>query len=282
MAYSLDLRQKVVNYVENGGSITKAAAIFKVGRATIYRWLGREDLRPTQVKHRQRKLDWEALKKDVEKNPEARLVERARTFRRQTECHLLCLKKIENYQKKKQFRYQERNRESRIKYYRNLRELIKVYGSKSIVFIDESGFEEFEGCVCAWAKRGKKVYGERPGKRGKRENLVAARRKGKKDLIAPMLFMGSLNAEGFEGWLSLYLLPDLTSPSILIMDNAPIHRKTVIRLLVEEAGHQIIFLPKYSPDLNDIEHDFSALKRAKMYASPGTSLDEIIRAYCAV
>ena len=51
-----------------------------------------------------------------------------------------------------------------------------------------------------------------------------------------MLFMGSLNAEGFEGWLSLYLLPDLTSPSILIMDNAPIHRKTVIRLLVEDAG----------------------------------------------
>lgn len=64
----------------NGGSITKAAAIFKVGRATIYRWLGREDLRPTQVTHRQRKLDWEALKKDVEKNPEARLVERAKTF----------------------------------------------------------------------------------------------------------------------------------------------------------------------------------------------------------
>jgi len=81
MAYSLDLRQKVVDYVENGGSTTKAAAIFKVGRATIYRWLGREDLRPTQVNHRQRKLDWEALKKDVEKNPEARLVERAKTFR---------------------------------------------------------------------------------------------------------------------------------------------------------------------------------------------------------
>src|ERR671932_90232 len=94
--------------------------------------------------------------------------------------------------------------------------------------------------------------------------------------------LGSLNAEGFEGWLSLYLLPDLTSPSILIMDNAPIHRKTVIRLLVESAGHQIIFLPTYSPDLNDIEHDFSALNRAKMYATPGTSLDEIIRAYCAV
>ena len=59
------------------------------------------------------------------------------------------------------------------------------------------------------------------------------------------------------------------------------NRKTAIRLLVEEAGHQILFLPKYSPDLNDIEHDFSALKRAIMYSHSATSLDEIIRAYCA-
>jgi transposase len=44
MAYSLDLRKRVVDYVENGGGITKAAALFKVGRATIYRWLVREDL----------------------------------------------------------------------------------------------------------------------------------------------------------------------------------------------------------------------------------------------
>jgi len=86
-----------------------------------------------------------------------------------------------------------------MKYYRNLRELIKLYGSKSIVFIDESGLDKFEGSVFALSKRGKKVYGERPGKREKRENLVAARRKGKKDLIAPMLFMVRFNAEGFEG-----------------------------------------------------------------------------------
>ncbi|MEG4081875.1 transposase, partial [Microcoleus sp. Pol8_D6] len=97
----------------------------------------------------------------------------------------------------------------------------------------------------------------------------------------PMVFTGSLNAEGFEGWLSLYLLPSLTEPSILIMDNAPIHRKTAIRELVEETEHQVLFLPKYSPDLNDIEHDFSALKRARMYAPPGTSLDELICDYCA-
>jgi putative transposase len=159
--------------------------------------------------------------------------------------------------------------------------LIRIYGGKSLVFIDESGFEEFQACLYAWSKKGKKVYGEKQGKRRKRENLVAGRRKGKKDFIAPMVFSGSLDAFGFESWLSLYLLPSLTIPSILIMDNAPIHRKTVIKELVESAGHQVVFLPKYSPDLNDIEHDFSALKRARMYAAPSTSLDEIIRAYCA-
>jgi putative transposase len=65
------------------------------------------------------------------------------------------------------------------------------------------------------------------------------------------------------------------------MDNAPIHRKNIIKQLVEEAGHIVVFLPKYSPDLNDIEHDFSALKKARMYAPDRTSLDEIICNYCA-
>jgi hypothetical protein len=133
-----------------------------------------------------------------------------------------------------------------MKYYSTLRELIKLSGSKSLVFLDESGFEPFQDCAYGWSKKGKKIWGEKSGKRGKRENLVAGRRKGERDLIAPMVFTGSLNAEGFEGWLSLYLLPSLTKPSILIMDNAPIHRKTAIRELVEETDHQVLFLPKYS------------------------------------
>lgn len=163
-----------------------------------------------------------------------------------------------------------------------MRELVKQYGSQSLVYIDESGFEHIPTNIYAWAKKGKKVYGEKLGRRVRRENLVAGRRKHQKDLIAPMIFTGSLDALGFEGWLSSCLIPSLTRLSVLIMDNAPIHRKSAIRQMVEGAGHEILFLPKYSPDLNDIEHDFSALKRARMYAEPDTSVDEIIRAYCSV
>ena len=104
-------------------------------------------------------------------------------------------------------------------------------------------------------KKGGKNYGDRQGKRRKRENLVPGRRKGKKDLIPPMIFTESLNTEDFEGWLSIYLLPSLTITSVLIMDNATIYRKTVVKQIVEDLGHQVILLPKYSPDLNDIEHN---------------------------
>ena len=56
------------------------------------------------------------------------------------------------------------------------------------------------------------------------------------------------------------------------MDNSPIkHEKNVIRELVEPRGHQLLFLPKYCPDLNNIEYNFSALKRARMYSPINTS-----------
>ena len=76
---------------------------------------------------------------------------------------------------------------------------------------------------------------------------------------------------GFEQWLAQHLLPSLKIPNVLIMDNSPIHIKNVIRELVEPGDYQLLFLPKYSPDLNYIEHDFSALKRGRMNSPINTS-----------
>jgi transposase len=280
MSYSLDLRKKVVNYVENGGSITAAAKHYQISRTTVYRWFQRENLAPTKTENRQRKLDWKALEKDVKENPDSRLVDRAKKFGVTINAIYYALKKMKITRKKKNFKYEERDHESRIKYCQQMRALILMFGVQSLVFIDESGFIPLINCPCGWSKKGKKIFGNRPGKRQKRQNFVAGRRKGKKDFIAPMIFEGSMNADVFEKWLKIYLLPSLEKFSVLIMDNAPIHRKAIIRRLVQAAGHYVLFLPPYSPDLNDIEHDFSALKRAMMYAPSGTSLDQVIRDYC--
>jgi len=38
-AYSIDLRERVIEYVESGGRKSDAARLFQVGRDTVYRWL---------------------------------------------------------------------------------------------------------------------------------------------------------------------------------------------------------------------------------------------------
>ena len=80
MPYSLDFRQKVINFVENGGTITEAAHVFGIGIASIYRWSSRQKLEATKVKRRRIKLDWKELEKDVKPNPEFKLADRAKKF----------------------------------------------------------------------------------------------------------------------------------------------------------------------------------------------------------
>ncbi|MCA2715663.1 MAG: helix-turn-helix domain-containing protein, partial [Microcystis sp. M176S2] len=58
MAYSMDLRERVVKYVREGGSKAEAARRYEVSEATVYTWLKRENLETTVVTRRKRKIDW--------------------------------------------------------------------------------------------------------------------------------------------------------------------------------------------------------------------------------
>jgi hypothetical protein len=64
MRYSSDLRQRVVDFVRSGGSKAEAARRFKVGEASVYRWL-----KPGGVAYKRpgpqgpHKLDWEQLRR---------------------------------------------------------------------------------------------------------------------------------------------------------------------------------------------------------------------------
>lgn len=80
MTYSVDLRQRVVNYVNNGGNVKEAKKLFNIGKATIYRWLGSPTLVPKKVETRSRKLNRVALENDVKENPDISIKERAKKF----------------------------------------------------------------------------------------------------------------------------------------------------------------------------------------------------------
>jgi transposase len=103
MAYGLDLRQKVIDYIENGGRVSKGAQVFGIGRASIYRWLERKELAATKVKYRQRSLDIRELSKDIQENPEARLKQRAEKFGVSATAIFKALKKMKITRKKKNY-----------------------------------------------------------------------------------------------------------------------------------------------------------------------------------
>ena len=82
-AYALDLRQRVVKFVNDGGSKMEAARRFDLGRRTVYRYLAaaqRGTLAPKQSWGHWRKLDPQKLQAHVQKRPDATLKELQRVF----------------------------------------------------------------------------------------------------------------------------------------------------------------------------------------------------------
>lgn len=157
-----------------------------------------------------------------------------------------------------------------------MREWIIRYGSDNVVFFDESGFCAQSYRPHGWAKRGTKVHGKVTGnaKRG-RTNLIMAQRG--KEWLAPMLFTGSCTHITVTTWVKEVLLKELHPNSLVIMDNAPFHNKIDIKAVLQDKGHTMLPLPKYSPDFNPIEQTFAIIKRIRQFKEP--NLENILMRY---
>src|SRR5262245_64197539 len=77
---------------------------------------------------------------------------------------------------------------------------------------------------------------------------------------APCLFDGPINGERFLAYIEQVLVPTLRPGDIVVMDNLGSHKGKAVRRAIRKAGAKLIFLPKYSPDLNPIEQVFAKLK----------------------
>ena len=96
------------------------------------------------------------------------------------------------------------------------------------------------------------------GKRSVRVSIIAALHLEK--LLAPLTFEGYCNRQVFEKWLEERLLPVLLPGEIIILDNATFQKSEKIRELIEKAKCELKYLPHYSPDLNEIEHQWFPIK----------------------
>jgi transposase len=137
--------------------------------------------------------------------------------------------------------------------------MMKEEKNEDLVYIDQSGMDNRDVYEYGWGLKGQRIYGQRPGKKRERISIMSGYHLGK--LVAPFTWIGSCNLQVLITWLTEMLLPTIGAGKKIVLDNASFHRCKLVRKVVETAGCELIYLPKYSPDLNPIEHPWHSIKQ---------------------
>lgn len=134
--------------------------------------------------------------------------------------------------------------------------------AEQFVFVDESGCDRRTSQrTKGWAPRGRTPVKRACFQRGQRYQILPAYTCD--GVLEVDIFLGSTDASIFENFIRRVLQQCQPWPgphSVLVMDNASIHRSDEVRRLCHEAGVKLIYLPPYSPDRNPIEEFFAELK----------------------
>jgi transposase len=95
------------------------------------------------------------------------------------------------------------------------------------------------------------------------EHDVLYRRSATRSIEAPWLIDSPINGDRFSRLCGGVLVPTLRSGDIVIMDNLQSHKRRAVRDALRQVGTKLLFLPKYSPDLNPIEQVFAKIKHLR-------------------
>lgn len=124
-----------------------------------------------------------------------------------------------------------------------------------------------------YAPVGERCFGQHDWNAKGRINVIGALLNN--ELLTVTLVDGSIDADVFHAWLRHELLPELPDNSVVVMDNAAFHKRDDIQEAVTSCGHELEFLPPYSPDLNPIEHKWAQAKALRR--KQRCSVDELFQ-----
>jgi len=124
-----------------------------------------------------------------------------------------------------------------------------------------------------YALKGQRCYGKHDWGAKGRTNVIGALLSGV--LLTLSLFTTTINTVVFNQWVEVDLLPQIPTNSVIILDNASFHKGIIMRRAVEKAGHTLLYLPPYSPDLNPIEKKWAQAKSIRR--KYGCNIEELFK-----
>lgn len=136
------------------------------------------------------------------------------------------------------------------------------YRPEQLVFADESHFNRLTmRRPYAWSKRGERACQYEFQFRGAKYSILPAITLD--GIIHLEVLENAVTGADFRCFVE-DLLPRMNEwplpNSVLVIDNASIHKVAGIREMVEGRGARLLYLPSYSPDFNPIELAFSSIK----------------------
>ena len=294
--YSMDLRERVVSAVDaEGMSRHEAAARFGIAVSSAIRWMARYrktgNVAPSKIGGYKPKTlrgehaSWLVARCQESDFTISQLVEELQSLRglkvdRRSVWEFL---HAEGLSHKKTAAAQEQDRKDVKRRREQWRKHQGRIDPKRLVFIDETWTKTNMAPLRGWGPRGSRVKGSAPFGRWKTMTFIAALRRD--GIAAPCLFDGPINGEVFLAWVRQVLVPTLKPGEIVIMDNLGSHRGKAVRGAIRAAGAKLLFLPKYSPDLNPIEQVFAKLKhllrkaQARSYDAVLAAIGALLKSY---
>ncbi len=97
-------------------------------------------------------------------------------------------------------------------------------------------------------------------------------------LVATMTIEEPTDTDIFPAYIEHILYPALKPDHVVVMDKLSAHKAPAVRLWIERAGAELLYLPPYSPDLNPLEKAWAKLKQMLRAAQARTkeTLDQAI------
>jgi transposase len=139
------------------------------------------------------------------------------------------------------------------------------------VFLDEAGVTTAMVRTHGRAPRGQRAYGTAPAGTWRRLTVLGAL--SADGVVAAMSIERATDTAVFLAFHDHVLIPELRAAkpdAVVVLDNLSPHRAPAVRQRLEAAGLELIYLPRYAPELNPIEAMWSKVKEVLRAAAART------------